>query len=137
MLELLRHPALGGPGFLTIRFLQDSADITAQFPNIQEALYRRIVRQELDPSDLLREGFPEYLLLLSPVFETESGGMVLLTVQIPNLNHDLLQALYCHRSRQTVLHSLAAELRRHCPGLSIRPLGGELILTPIREHAEV
>jgi len=137
MQALLQHPALGGPGFLTVRFLQRAVAVTAQYPNIQEVLYRRVIRQELTPPDLLAVGFPESLLKLSPEFEFESGGMVLVTVRIFDPDPALFQALTNHRTRQTVLHNLALELGRQCPGLSIRLLGGELILTPIRETTEV
>ena len=133
--SLMSHPALGGPGFLTVRFSDGHITVSAQYPNIQEALYRRVVRQELSPPDLLSEGFPEKLLQLSPEFETESGGMVLLTVQISAPDPALLHALTSRRARQTVLNILAAELRPRFPDLSIRALGGELLLTPLRETA--
>ena len=134
---LMEHPDLGGPGFLTIRIQESSAAVTAQYPNIREALYRRIIRQELAPADLLPEGVPERLLELSPEYETESGGMVLVTVWAGVPNALLTQAQASLRGRQAVLSGLAAELRPCCPALSIRVIGGELILTPLREPVEV
>lgn len=57
--ELMAHPLLGGPGFLSLRFPPEGgATVTAQYPNIREALYRRVVRRELSPEHLLAEGFP-------------------------------------------------------------------------------
>ena len=59
----------------------------------QEALaYRRVVRRELSPEHLLAEGFPASLLTLSPEFETESGGIILLTVTVP-LDPGLTQSI--------------------------------------------
>ena len=51
--ELMKHPELGGPGFITVRFSLTEASggaavVTAQYPNIREVLYRRILRQELE-----------------------------------------------------------------------------------------
>ena len=61
--ELMAHPLLGGPGFLSLRFPPEGgATVTAQYPNIREALYRRVVRRELSPEHLLAEGFPASLL---------------------------------------------------------------------------
>lgn len=131
--ELMEHPALGGPGFLTVRFCDGCAAVTVQYPNIRETLYQHAVRQEVSPADLLPEGFPETLLGLSPEFEAESGGMVLVTVTVPGLTQDVSS----RRSRQTLLNALAAELRPRFPGLSIRVLGGELILAPTRQTADV
>ena len=89
--ELMKHPELGGPGFITVRFSLTEASggaavVTAQYPNIREVLYRRILRQELEPEALRAEGVPEALLALSPGFETESGGMVLVSVQAAGLD---------------------------------------------------
>ena len=77
--ELMEHPALGGPGFITVRFppplaADGTAEAAAQYPNIREALYRRVLRQELETEELRAEGAPEALLALDPCFETESGG---------------------------------------------------------------
>ena len=126
--ELMEHPALGGPGFLTVRIYDSYTSVMVQYPNIQETLYRRIIRQELTPADLLPDGFPEPLLELSPEFEAESGGMVLVTVLIPALARDVSS----HHGRQRLLNAAAAELRLRFPELSVRILGGELILTPVR-----
>ena len=74
--ELMEHPALGGPGFITVRFppplaADGTAEAAAQYPNIREALYRRVLRQELETEELRAEGAPEALLALDPCFETE------------------------------------------------------------------
>lgn len=130
---LMEHPALGGPGFLTVRFYDSHTAVTVQYPNIQEVLYRRVIRQELTPADLLSDGFPEALLALSPEFEAESGGMMLVTVSVSALAQDVTS----HHSRRQLLNAVLAELRPRFPGLSIRVLGGELILTPVREMTNV
>ena len=87
LLAVMEHPRLGGPGFLTIRLPQQSLDgggaaVTAQFPNISDALYRRIVRGELDREELVREGVPGAFFACGASFETESGGMVILTARV-------------------------------------------------------
>ena len=129
--SLMDHPSLGGPGFLTVRLRQTEAEVTAQYPNIREAMYRRIIRQELSPPELLLDGAPERLLRLSPEFETESGGMVLVTARLASIQTPA-QSLDSFHNRQHVLSALTAELRRRCPGLTVRILGGEIILTPVR-----
>lgn len=130
LLQVMDHPALGGPGFLTIQIRPEEcgAAVAAQFPNIGEALYRRIVRQELEPAALLEAGIPEDLLSLSPVFETESGGMVLLSVRTPALPLGPLPAGARDRSR--LLGTLAQALERRQPGLAVRCLGWEILLSP-------
>lgn len=133
--ELMAHPQLGGPGFLSLRFPPEGgAAVTAQYPNIREALYRRAVRRELSPEALLAEGLPEPLLELSPAFETESGGIVLLTVTVP-LDPELAQSIAGLRQRQAVLRVLSERLRERFPELSVRCAGGELLLSPIRTPA--
>jgi hypothetical protein len=130
--ELMAHPLLGGPGFLSLRFPPEGgATVTAQYPNIREALYRRVVRRELSPEHLLAEGFPASLLTLSPEFETESGGIILLTVTVP-LDPGLAQSITNLRQRQAVLHDLSDHLRNRFPELSVRCAGGELLLSPVR-----
>lgn len=131
--SLMVHSSLGGPGYLTIRVRQSAVEVTAQYPNIREGLYRRIVRRELAPPELLEEGFPEPLLKLSPEFETESGGMVQITVRLAVRDAYLSWSLSSRGSRQAALAALAAALLRRCSGLAIRVLGGELILTPVQE----
>lgn len=140
--ELMAHPALGGPGFITVRFppllAADGTAIAAvQYPNIRETLYRRILRQELAPEELRAEGVPEALLALSPCFETESGGMVLVSVRVSGLDPSLAERMAGHRGRQEALGALAEGLRRRCPGLSARCVGGELLLSPVREGERV
>ncbi len=136
--ELMKHPELGGPGFITVRFSLTEASggaavVTAQYPNIREVLYRRILRQELEPEALGAEGVPEALLALSPGFETESGGMVLVSVQAAGLDPALAERMAGCRERQETLEELAEGLGRRCPELSVRRLGGELLLSPVRE----
>lgn len=139
---VMDHPALGGPGFITVHFPPPAASdgqalVTAQYPNIREALYRRIVRRELEPSELMAEGVPEKLLALLPDFETESGGMVLLTIRVTGLDRALIQAMTSRRGRQAALGELTEQLRRRYPEWSVRCLGGELLLSPLRETAAV
>ena len=133
--ELMAHPALGGPGFITMSFpLPGEGTAAAQYPNIREGLYRRILRGELAPEELRSEGVPEALLALSPCFETESGGMVLVSVRVGGLDPGLAERMAGHRGRQEALGAIAAGLRRRCPGLSVRCVGGELLLSPVREE---
>ena len=55
--ELMAHPDLGGPGFLTVQFpAGERPAASAQYPNINEGLYRRAVRRELDRQELLAAG---------------------------------------------------------------------------------
>lgn len=140
--ELMEHPALGGPGFITVRFppplaADGTAEAAAQYPNIREALYRRVLRQELETEALRAEGAPEALLALDPCFETESGGMVLVTVRVAGLDPALAERMSGHRGRQEALGALAEGLRERCPGLSVRCVGGELLLAPVREGKAV
>lgn len=125
---VMEHPALGGPGFITVRLSGPEEEglltATAQYPNIREVLYRRAVRRELGPEALLEEGMPETLLALSPRFETDSGGVVLISVQIS----DGKRPEAGFRERRAVLETLARGLRQRDPGLSVRCVGGELLL---------
>ena len=129
--EVMAHPLSGGPGFITLRFppLEDAAYVTAQYPNIREALYRRIVRRELSGEVLALEGVPERLLEMSPDFETESGGVVALTVKVRGVGGDVAVAMSNLRERKAVLETLAADLSTRFPDLSVRPAGSELLLT--------
>ena len=138
--ELMEHPALGGPGFITVRFppplaADGTAEAAAQYPNIREALYWRVLRREVEA--LRAEGAPEALLALDPCFETESGGMVLVTVRVAGLDPALAERMSGHRGRQEALGALAEGLRERCPGLSVRCVGGELLLAPVREGKAV
>lgn len=138
---LMEHPELGGPGFITVCFPPPlAADGTAvaavQYPNIREALYRRILRQELAPEELRAEGAPEALLALSPCFETESGGVVLVSVRVSGLDPALAERMAGHHGRQEALGALMEGLRQRCPRLSVRCVGGELLLSPVREGGE-
>ena len=135
---VMDHPQLGGPGFLSVQFpalAGGRADVSAQFPNISEALYRRVVRRELDRAALLADGVPEALFAYNPEFSTESGGVVLLTAEVCGLEAELAEALASRRDRAGALAALSEALERRCPGLSVRPLGAELLLTPVREAA--
>lgn len=135
---VMDHPQLGGPGFLSVQFpalAGGRADVSAQFPNISEALYRRVVRRELDRAALLADGVPEALFAYNPEFSTESGGVVLLTAEVCGLESELAEALASRRDRTGALAALSEALERRCPGLSVRPLGAELLLTPVREAA--
>lgn len=137
LLAVMEHPALGGPGFLSVQFPPGSLPtLSAQFPNINEALYRRVVRQELDPGELAAAGVPEALLARGPVFAAESGGMVLLSVEIHGLEPGLLELVANRRSRAEALTALAAALGRRFPNLSVRCLGADLLLTPLPKEAE-
>ncbi len=80
---------------------------------------------------------PEALLALDPCFETESGGMVLVTVRVAGLDPALAERMSGHRGRQEALGALAEGLRKRCPGLSVRCVGGELLLAPVREGKAV
>lgn len=137
--EVMDHPDLGGPGFLTLRFPPQTggAVVTAQYPNIREALYRRIIRRELSRETLLAEGFPAGLLDLSPDFEAESGGVVLLTVELRDIDGALTRSMASLRERQELLRVLTERLRERLPAFYVRSVGGELLLTPVREAVEV
>jgi len=137
---VMAHPELGGPGFLLIQFpsVPDNscAVVTAQYPNIREGLYRRIVRQELEQADLAAAGMPEALLLREPSFETESGGVVLLSVQVSGIPPEFTERLHSHRDRSTALCVLAETLEEKLPRFSIRLFGSDLLLSPDREGSE-
>lgn len=137
--QLMAHPELGGPGFLTVRLPQPGEDgtvaVTAQYPNIRERLYRRIVRQELDRESLRAEGMPETLLALHPAFETDSGGVVVVSVRTGCMGAELVSRISGRAERQAALRLLAGCLGS--PALEARFFGAELLLTPVRETARV
>ena len=141
LLELMAHPKLGGPGFLTLRLPQPGEDgavtVSAQYPNIREALYGLVVRRALDREALRRAGLPERLAVLSPVFETESGGVVVVTIPAGSMEQDVVSRISGRGERQAALRLLAERLERRFPGLEVRPFGSELLLTPVREGAAV
>lgn len=133
---IMAHPELGGPGFLTVRFTQDAGGlaltvVTAQYPNIREALYRLVLRQPPDPAALAEAGMPEALLALSPVFETDSGGVVL--ISISGEGWAAVPPMAGRRERLEALEALSELLERRFPELEVRPFGTELLLTPVRE----
>ena len=137
LVELMSHPELGGPGFLSIRLPQTgeagSVMVTAQYPNIREVLYRRVARRELGRADLLQAGVPEALLNLSPDFETDSGGVVVVSIRSAAMSPEVTAAISGRADRQAALNLLTARLGERFPALEVRPFGTELLLTPVRE----
>lgn len=127
---VMGHPELGGPGIVTVQFpVCGQIEVLAQYPNIQETLYRRIVRQELEREELRQLGVPDALLEQQVEFSTESGGMVLLLVETEGMTPALEQLLTDHRGRSGVLRTLAKLLERHYPDLTVRVVGSDLLLT--------
>lgn len=130
LLAVMDHPRLGGPGFLAVQLPRRGEEppcltVTAQFPNIREALYRRVAQNDLDPAALAAEGVPQVLFDHRPAFSADSGGMVLLTAcacPFPDEEQDLQQ-------RTQLLRFLAQDLQERFPQLTVRPLGGELLLS--------
>ena len=141
LLELMAHRSLGGPGFLTLRLPQPGEDgsvtVSAQYPNIREAMYALVVRRELDRETLLRAGLPEGLAALSPAFETESGGVVMVSIPAGSMDQELVSRISGRGERQAALRLLAERLEQRFPDLEVRPFGAELLLTPVRESAAV
>ena len=136
LLELMAHPRLGGPGFLTLRLPQPGEDglvtVSAQYPNIRETMYNLVIRQELDPETLLKAGAPERLPLLSPEFETESGGVVLVSLKTGGVPPELTACLNSRKERGSALGIVAEHLGERFPEFSVRVFGTELLLSPIR-----
>ena len=130
LLAVMDHPQLGGPGFLAVQLPRQGEEhpcltVTAQFPNIREALYRRAAQNDLDPAALAAAGVPQALFAHRPAFSAGSGGMVLLTAcacPFPDEPQDL-------QRRAWLLRFLAQDLRERFPQLTVRPLGGEILLT--------
>lgn len=138
---LMAHPELGGPGFLTVQFPRQApaggtAIVTAQYPNIREGLYRRIVRRELRREELAAAGVPEALLSMHPEFETESGGIVMVTAEAGVIPPELAECLNSRRERSLALEAVGKLLRTELPELSVRALGTDLLLSPVRERSE-
>ena len=129
----MAHPSLGGPGFLLVQFpvAGENVIVTAQYPNIHEELYRRIVRQELD--DLAMVGVSEELLARQPDFEAESCGVVLVSVRAGRVPAELREMLERRKEREIALYMLAERLEGRFPELSVRVLGPALLLSPIRQ----
>ena len=129
--ELMAHPDLGGPGFLTVQFPlsgRGTAEVSAQYPNIRETLYRSIVRRTPDADAPDADGIPAVLLDRRAVFTPESGGMVLITAEtvLPGTLPENW------RGRQVLLRELARVLGERYPDLTVRVIGGDLLLTPVR-----
>lgn len=129
---LMAHPELGGPGFLTVQFPAESAVATAQYPNIREALYRLLAGREPDRDELREAGVPEALLSRDPVFETESGGVVTVSVEAGGVPPALAESLNSRRERRAALELLAEALAGECPQFSVRAFGPDLLLSPKR-----
>lgn len=138
---LMAHPELGGPGFLSVRLPQPADDgavvVTAQYPNIREALYRRVVRRELDRETLRSDGMPEELLDLVPDFETDSGGIVAVSIRTAWMDAKTVRGISDRTARQAALELLARRLVPCCAGFEARSFGAELLLTPVRKDAAV
>ena len=131
---VMGHPQLGGPGYLTVQFPQRRLDgacptVSCQYPNINEALYRRIVRRELEPGELMEAGVPGRLFSRQVTFATESGGVVVVTAQVRGVEPDI-EELMTGRTRGEALYALAGELGRRYPGCTAQALAGEILLTP-------
>ena len=129
--RLMADPVLGGPGFLTVALPQEagaSAVVSCQYPNISEALYGPVFRGT--EAGLLEAGVPAELLRRGLRWEAESGTVVTLTLNGAPVSDELAALLAQLHSRNQVLGVLAGELSRRCPGFSVRPLAGYLLLTP-------
>ena len=141
LLELMSHRSLGGPGFLTLRLPQPgesgSVTVSAQYPNIRETMYNLVSRQAPDPETLLKAGVPERLLALSPGFETESGGVVVVSIPAGNMEQELVSCISGRGERQAALRLLADRLGSQFPTVEVRPFGAELLLTPVRDGTPV
>lgn len=135
--QLMSHPKLGGPGFLNLRLPQPEEDgvvtVTAQYPNIREELYRLTARRELSRETLLTAGVPEALLDLSPDFETDSGGVVVVSVRAVVMAPAVVSRIAGRSDRREALSLLTECLGQRFPALEIRSFGTELLLTPVRE----
>lgn len=137
--EVMDHRELGGPGYLTVQFPQQLfagsfPTVTAQYPNIGEGLYRRVVRRELDREALEAAGVPGALFDHNPAFAAEGGGVVVLTAEVYGLTPALEKGMADRRTRGTLLAALARELSG--PALSVRVLGQELLVERPRRTAE-
>lgn len=137
--EVMDHRALGGPGYLTVQFPQQLfagsfPTVTAQYPNIGEDLYRRVVRRELDRTALEAAGVPGALFDHNPEFAAEGGGVVVLTAEVYGLTPALEKGMADRRTRGALLAALARELSG--PALSVRVLGQELLVERPRRTAE-
>lgn len=133
LLTVMDHPVLGGPGYLTVRFPQQPfagafPTVTAQFPNLEEALYRR----ELAREELTAAGIPEVLFSHAPVFATEGGGVVALSAEVYGVGAEIERRLPHLKERDEALRALAAALQERYPALQVRLLAGDILLSPVR-----
>lgn len=128
--EVMDHPSLGGPGFLTVRLPPAGEEgvlgVTAQYPNIGETMYRCAERG--DGRMLAAVGAPEALLALRPVLAAESGGVVEIFLEAGRLPRPLSD----RREWQAALEVLEERLASRFPEMSVRRFGAELMLTPVR-----
>lgn len=134
---VMEHPQLGGPGFLTVQFplsRRGLPEVSAQYPNIRETLYRRIIRGELEPEDLIRNGMPEELFARRVEFTAESGGMVTLAVEMKteDISPGLEKRLAGREGHGAALRLLAGALGERFPDMTVRAVGWDLLLTPRR-----
>ena len=128
---LMDDPVLGGPGFLTVQLPQRAGEpvsVSCQYPNISEILYRAALGGTA--ADLAAAGVPPPLLDLGLRWETESGAVVILTLDAAPASGELTDLLTHLRSRNQVLQTLAGEIALRCPGFAVRPLAGYILLTP-------
>lgn len=129
--RLMADPVLGGPGFLTVQLPQEagaSVTVSCQYPNISEVLYRAASCGAAP--ELLAAGVPAELVGRGLRWETESGTVVVLTLDAAPAGVELAALLTQLHSRGAVLQALAEELSRQCRGFAVRPLAGYLLLTP-------
>ena len=87
---------------------------------------------ELDRDGLLAAGTPEALLELAPQFETDSGGMVAVSVEAAVMEPMLVRRISGLADRQAAMDLLAGALGQRLPAMEVRPFGSELLLTPVR-----
>ncbi len=137
LLAVMNHPALGGPGYLTVQFPQQPVagsfpTVTAQFPNIEEALYRRVVRRELAQEELAEAGIPALLFTHNPEFAAEGGGVVALSAEVYGVEAEGEKRLPHLKERGEALRAVAAALQERYPALEIRILAGDILLSPSR-----
>lgn len=136
LLAVMDHPELGGPGYLTVQFPQQLSagsfsTVTAQFPNIEGALYRRAVRQELTQGELTAAGVPALLFSHNPELAAEGGGVVALSAEVYGIDAWVERGLSQPKERREMLPALAAALQERYPALQVRVLAGDILLSPL------
>lgn len=121
--RLMADPKLGGPGFLTVQ-IGERITVSCQYPNISETLYQAALRgtaADLLPSELLNRGLR---------WETESGAVVILTLDAAPAGAELSARLAQLHSRNKAVRTLAEYLSSHYQNFTVRPLAGYILLTP-------